>query len=135
MTLQYSVTVRNAKLDAVESTIGVSAVLRIITGTMPATCATTQTGTVVATCNLPSDWMNAASGGTKTLLGSWGDSSCDATGTAGYFRFLDSTGTTCHIQGTVTATGGGGDMTVDNTSFTAGQAFSVTSFTLTAGNS
>jgi hypothetical protein len=134
MTMQYSVTVRNAKLDAVESTIGVSAVLRIISGSMPATCATTQTGTVVATCTLPSDWMNAASGGTKTLLGSWGDASADATGTAGYFRFLDSSATTCHIQGTVTLTGGGGDMTVDNTSFTAGQAFSVTSFTLTAGN-
>lgn len=34
----------------------------------------------------------------------------------------------------MTATGGGGDMTVDNTSFAAGQAFTVTGFTLTAGN-
>jgi hypothetical protein len=38
------------------------------------------------------------------------------------------------MQGTVTATGGGGDMTVDNTSFAITQAFSVTSFTLTDGN-
>jgi hypothetical protein len=38
------------------------------------------------------------------------------------------------MQGTVTATGGGGDMTVDNVSFAAAQAFTVTSFTLTAGN-
>lgn len=134
MALQYSVTVRNAKLDAVETAIGTSAVLRIITGSMPATCATAQTGTVVATCTLPSDWMNNASAGTKTLLGTWQDTSADATGTAAYFRFLDSSATTCHIQGTVTLTGSGGDMTVDNTSFTAGQAFSVTSFTLTAGN-
>ena len=33
-----------------------------------------------------------------------------------------------------TATGGGGDMTVDNVVFAAGQAFSVTTFTLTDGN-
>ena len=32
------------------------------------------------------------------------------------------------------ATGGGGDMTVDNTSFASGQAFTVTGFTLTDGN-
>jgi hypothetical protein len=38
------------------------------------------------------------------------------------------------MQGTVTATGGGGDMTVDNTSFATGQAFTVTVFTLNAGN-
>ena len=43
-------------------------------------------------------------------------------------------GTTCHIQGTVTLTGGGGDMTVDNTNFAAGQVFTVSNFTITAGN-
>jgi hypothetical protein len=134
MTLQYSVTVRNAKLDAVETATGTSAILRIRTGTVPATCATADAGTVVATCTLPSDWMAAASSGTKALTGSWADSSADATGTAGHFRIYDSAGTTCHIQGTVTATGGGGDMTVDNTSFASGQAFTVTTFTLTAGN-
>jgi hypothetical protein len=78
--------------------------------------------------------MAAASTGTKALSGTWQDTSADATGTAAHFRIHDSTGTTCHIQGTVTATGGGGDMTVDNTSFSTGQAFSVTTFTLTAGN-
>jgi hypothetical protein len=34
----------------------------------------------------------------------------------------------------VTATGGGGDLTVDNTSFSAGQSFTITGFTLTDGN-
>lgn len=134
MALQYSVSVRNAKLDAVETATGVSAILRIRSGTVPATCATADSGTVLATVNLPSDWMNAASGGTKTLLGTWQDASADAAGTAGHFRIYDSGGTTCHIQGTVTATGGGGDMTVDNTSFAVGQSFTVTTFTLTAGN-
>lgn len=134
MTLQYSVAVRNAKLDAVESTIGTSAILKIRTGSAPATCATADSGTVLATCSLPSDWMAAASSGTKAKSGTWEDTSADNSGTAAHFRVYASDGTTCGIQGTVTATGGGGDMTVDSTSFTAGQAFSVTSFTLTAGN-
>jgi len=135
MALQYSVAVRNAKLDAVETQIGTSAVLKIFTGgSPPANCAAADSGTVLATLNLVSDWMAAASGGTKAKAGTWEDTSADNTGTAGHFRLYASDGTTCGIQGTVTATGGGGDMTVDNTSFTATQAFSITGFTLTAGN-
>lgn len=134
MTLQYSVAVRNAKLDAFETTVGTAAILTIKSGAAPATCATANSGTVLATCTLPSDWMAAASGGTKALLGTWQDTSADATGTAAHFRIHDSGGVACHAQGTVTLTGGGGDMTVDNTSFASGQAFSVTTFTLTAGN-
>jgi hypothetical protein len=134
MALQYSVAVRNAKLDAVETTIGASAVLKIRTGTVPATCATADSGTVLATCTLPSDLMAAASSGTKAKSGTWEDTSADNTGTAAHFRIYASDGTTCGAQGTVTVTGGGGDMTVDSVSFTSGQAFSVTSFTLTAGN-
>lgn len=134
MALQLSTTVRNALLDSIETAIGVSAILKIRTGAVPATPATADSGTVVATVNLPSDWMAAASGGTKALSGTWQDASADATGTAAHFRIYDSGGTTCHIQGTVTLTAGGGDMTVDNTSFAAGQVFNVTSFTLTAPN-
>jgi len=134
MTLQYSVTVRNARLDVVESTIGVSAILKIRTGAAPANCAAADSGTVLATVTLPSDWMAAASSGVKAKSGTWEDTSADAAGTAAHFRIYDSGSTTCHIQGTVTATGGGGDMTVDNTSFAAGQDFIVTTFQLTAGN-
>ena len=134
MTLQYSVAVRNAKLDAVETTIGVSAILKIRSGVVPASCATADAGTVLATCNLPSDWMAAASSGSKAKTGTWEDTSADATGTAAHFRLYASDGTTCHAQGTVTATGGGGDMTVDNVSFAAAQAFTITGFTITAGN-
>jgi hypothetical protein len=88
----------------------------------------------LATINCPADWLSAASGGSKSINGTWQDLSADATGTAAHFRIYDSTGTTCHIQGTVTATGGGGDMEVTNTSFTAGQSFTVNTFTLTDGN-
>lgn len=134
MALQYSVAVRNAKLDAVETQIGVSAVLKIRTGAQPANCAAADSGTVLATLTLPSDWMAAASGGTKALLGTWQDASADAAGTAGHFRIYASDGTTCGMQGSVTATGGGGDMTVDNAVFALAQVFNVTAFTLTAGN-
>jgi hypothetical protein len=134
VTLQYSVSVRNAQLDAIETTVGTSAVLKIRTGAPPANCAAADSGTVLATCSLPSDWMAAASSGSKAKSGTWEDTSADNTGTAGHWRLYASDGTTCHAQGTVTATGGGGDMTVDNTSFASGQAFTVTSFTITAGN-
>ena len=132
MALQYSTTVRNAKLDAVETAIGTSAILRIRSGAAPAHCGTADSGTVLATINLPSDWMAAASGGTKALSGTWQDAAADATGTAAHFRVYDSGGTVCHMQGTVGTSAT--DMIVDSTSFTAGQQFTVTAFTLTAGN-
>lgn len=129
--LQYSVAVRNAKLDAVESTIGTAPTLEIRTGAPPANCAAADSGTVLATLTLPSDWMAAAASGSKALAGTWQDTSADGTGTAGHFRIK--AGATCHIQGTVGTSGT--DMIVDNTSFATGQSFTVTAFTLTAGNS
>ena len=134
MSLQLSTTVRNARLDVIESIIGTSAILKIRTGAAPADCATADSGTVLATLSLPSDWMAAAASGNKAKSGTWEDSSSDADGTAAHFRIYDSGGTTCHIQGTVTITGGGGDMEVDSVSFTAGQSFTITGFTLTDGN-
>ena len=62
MALQYSVAVNNARLDAVETAIGASAVLKFRTGAPPSTCATADSGTVLATLNLPADWLAAASG-------------------------------------------------------------------------
>mgnify|MGYP000845434546 FL=1 len=134
MATQFSVAVRNGMLDAIETAIGASAIMKIRTGSAPASCATADSGSVLATLNLPSDWLAAASSGSKAKSGTWEDTSADATGTAAHFRIYASDGTTCHCQGTVTVTGGGGDMTVDNTSFASGQQFTVTSFSWTAGN-
>ena len=134
MALQYSVTVRNAQLDVVESTIGTTPVITFFSGSPPANCAAADTGTVLDTFALPSDWMAAASSGSKAKSGTW-TMSGDAAGTIGHFRIKESTNTTCHIQGTVTATGGGGDLTVDNVVFAAGQSFTVTSYSWTAANS
>lgn len=134
MAIQLSAAVRNARLDAIEVTIGVSAVLKIKTGAAPANCAAADTGTVLASLTLDADWMAAANAGAKAKAGTWADASADNDGTAAHFRLYASDGTTCHMQGTVTATGGGGDLTVDNTSFATGQSFTVTTFTLTDGN-
>lgn len=132
MAIQFSVAVRNARLDAIETAISTSAVLKIRTGAPPANVATADSGTVLATLSLPSDWLAAASGGAKALSGTWQDASADNSGTAAHFRVYASDGTTAHIQGTVGTSGT--DMIVDSTSFTAGQTFNVTAFTLTDGN-
>jgi len=132
MAIQLSTAARNALLDAIEVAIGTSAVLKIRSGSAPANVAAADAGTVLATLNLPSDWWAAAASGAKAKSGTWEDTSADATGTAAHFRIYASDGTTAHLQGTVTATGGGGDMEVQNVSFAAGQAFTVTGFTLTA---
>jgi hypothetical protein len=134
MAIKLSTTVRNAKLDAIETAIGASAVMKIRTGTVPTNIGDADAGTVLATINLPADWMNAAASGQKTLNGTWSDTNADATGTAGHFRIYASDGTTQHMQGTVTATGGGGDLTLNNTSITSGGTVTITSFTWTEGN-
>jgi hypothetical protein len=131
MVFQFSTAFRNAALDAIETVVGTAPTLTIRTGSVPANCAAARAGTVLATLILPSDWLLAASGGTKTLSGTWQDLAADATGTAAHFS-IDQ-GATCHIQGTVTATGGGGDMTLDNTSIATGQQVNISAFTLAAG--
>lgn len=135
MALQASVSVRNSLLDAIESAVGTAAVLKIRSGSAPATCATADSGTVLASITCPSDWAAAAASGSKAKSGTWSDSSADNTGTAAHWRLYASDGTTCHLQGTVTATGGGGDLTLDSTSITAGQTVTINTFTISAANS
>lgn len=134
MALQLSVSVRNARLDAIETATGATAVLKIKTGAPPATCATADSGTVLSSMTLPADWLAAAGSGAKAKSGTWSDAAADAAGTAAHFRIYASDGTTCHIQGTVTASGGGGDMTLDNAVLAVGQLVTITAFTLTDGN-
>lgn len=134
MAHQYSVAVRNARLDAIETAIGASPVLRFRTGAPPANADAARTGTVLATLNLPSDWMAAASGGVKAMSGTWQDLSADAAGTIGHYEIMNNGLTACGIQGTVTATGGGGDMTVDNVVVAVAQQINVTGYSITGGN-
>lgn len=132
MTLQLSVAVRNARLDSIESTAGTAAVLKIRTGAQPSDCAQADAGTVLATFSLPSDWMAAASSGSKAKSGTWQDTSADASGTAAHWRLYASDGTTVIAQGSVGQ--GTGDLSLDNTTIVAGQTVTVSTFTLTDGN-
>lgn len=132
MAIQLSTAVRNARLDQLETTIGTAAVLKIRTGAPPADVATADSGTVLASLTLPSDWLAAAASGSKAKSGTWQDTVADGTGTAAHFRIYQSDGTTQHLQGTVGTSGT--DMIIDNTSINAGQQVTVTAFTLTDGN-
>jgi hypothetical protein len=131
MAFQFSTAARNASLDAIETAIGASPTLELRSGAAPANCAAADTGTLLASMALPADWSAAASGGAKNLLGTWQDLAADAAGTVGHFRLKQ--GATCHIQGSVTASGGGGDMTIDNNVLAVGQQVTVISFTINAG--
>ncbi len=133
MALKYSTSVRNAQLDAIETTISTAPLLQIWSGAVPANCAAVPAGTKLAEFALPSDWLLAADSGSKAKNGTW-SGSASADGTAAFFRITDSAGTTCHMQGTVSASGGGGDAIIDNTSIANGQTVTVSSFSIAAGN-
>jgi len=129
MAIKFSETVANAMLDTFESTISTGPTLELRTGAAPANCAAADSGTLIASMTLPSDWMAAASGGSKAKSGTWEDTSADDTGEIAHFRIKQST--TCHMQGSVSESGGGGDIIVDNTDVNAGQSISISAFTLT----
>jgi hypothetical protein len=71
----------------------------------------------------------------KAKNGSW-TGNAGASGTAGHYRLKASGDTAAatqnekRMEGTVTATGGGGDMTIDNTNVASGQPVTVTSFSV-----
>jgi hypothetical protein len=132
MAIQYSTTLRNNQLNQIETTLSTTPLLRIYSGSAPATCADAATGTLLVEMTLPSDWMNDAASGQKTKNGTWTDSSANGTGTAGYFRLYDVGGTTCHMQGTCGE--GTGDLQLDNTDINTGQSVTVNTFTISAGN-
>jgi hypothetical protein len=131
MAVQLSVAVRNARLQAIETTAGASAKLYLRSGAQPADCAAADSGTLLATINLPSDWMADAAAGVKGLAGSWSGAGAVA-GTAAHFRIKDNAGTTCHMQGSVGV--GSGDLQVDNNVVAVGQTINVTQFNLTDAN-
>jgi hypothetical protein len=132
MAIQLSEEVRNARLDAIEVTTGASAKLKIRSGAAPANCAAAESGTVLGTFDLPSDWMAAAASGAKAKSGTWEETAADAGGTAEHFRLYKTDGSTCVLQGTVGQ--GSGDLSLDNTTIVLGQTITVTAFTLTDGN-
>ena len=133
MTVQHSDTVRNARLDAIETTIGTAPYLDIRTGAQPANCAAVDGGTELVHMALPTDWLAAAGTGTKAKTGTW-STTADAAGSAGHYRLKNTADSVCHEQGSVTATSGGGDLELDNIVIALAQTVTISTWTYTEGN-
>lgn len=105
--------------------------VQIRTGAQPATVGTTATGTLLGTLTLSDPAFGAAVSGVATAGAVTDDTAADATGTAGWFRALDSNGIAV-LDGSISASGGGGDMILDSTSIVTGGVIKITSWTVTA---
>jgi hypothetical protein len=75
--------------------------------------------------------FGTASAGTATANAITADSNADATGTTAKSE-LRTSGSTALVLCSVTATGGGGDITITNTSITSGDTVQMTSLTYSA---
>ena len=136
MSFQFSPAARNAALEAIEGAIGTGPKLQIRSGTLPADTSESDAGDLLVEIDLPSDWLETAADGVKTIKGIWTGTGTAAAGggtNAGHFRIKNNAGSTTHVQGTITITGGGGDMELDNPNIAQNQSVTVTTFTLTAG--
>lgn len=125
--------VRTAMADAAVDLIDAgpaAGTVQIRTGGQPATVATAATGTLLATLTLSDPAFGAAVNGVATAGAITGDASADATGTAGWFRVLDSTGTAL-IDGAISLAGGGGEMILDKVAIVAGGTVDITAWTVT----
>jgi hypothetical protein len=103
MTIQRSVTSRDAENNAYSSTLGTTGVTyTLFTGPPPATCAAADTGTVIVVLALPSSPLAASSGGTiSKSAGAWtGPATGAGSNIAGHYRMKASGGAVVE-QGTV----------------------------------
>lgn len=131
-TLSYSTAIRDSRLDAIINAIDGGAgpgLWRIYDGSRPATCGTATT--LLAEITL-SDPCATKSGQVLTFdnTPALTDSSANATGTASWFRLVDSTGTCC-VDGSVATSAS--DLNLTTTSIVATQPVTVSSATITAG--
>lgn len=90
--------------------------------------------TLLGTLTFSATAFGAASNGVATAAAITGDTSADATGSAAIFVVKSGAGTQI-FEGTITATGGGGDMTMPSISITAGQPIDIDTFTFTVPTS
>ena len=132
MSMQFETTTRNAWLDTITSKVGSNGRLKIYAGTIPANCGTGITSqTLLVDMPCSATFAAAASGGVLTV-NAISQTNAAASGTASFFRVYESTSTTCYMQGTVTATGGGGDLQLNTVTIASGGPDTITSFTITA---
>ncbi len=124
---------RNAASDAVVDLLDAGSgagTLKIYTGSQPASANDAASGTLLATVTLGDPAFGAASTGVATLAGTPLSGTGVAAGTAGWARLADSTGATV-LDGSVTATGGGGQIELATTTISIGVTVQITSGTVT----
>lgn len=127
-----STTIRNEIVQRVQVNIDLGAgagLLRVYDGSRPATGGTATT--LLAELTFSDPCAPAASGGVLTFSSITADASANATGTATWGRFVDSTGTFCSDFSVGTS---GSDLNLNSTSINSGVQVSVTSGTITAPN-
>jgi hypothetical protein len=119
---------RSAMCDALVGQLD-GGTIEIRSGTRPASANDTATGSLLAAVTLKTPAFGAASNGVATINDP-DPVTASASGTATWFRALTSEGGTV-FDGSVTATGGGGDLTLVTTSLTNGLSVDVTGGTVT----
>ena len=131
--IRFVTAVKKSALDTIKTAIDAGSgagTIKIYTGTQPTSPAdaiTTQT--LLGTLTF-SDPCGTSASGTLTMSAITQDSAADATGTATWARIADSTGATvCDVD--VTATGGGGTLQFNTTSFVIGGPILISAFTIT----
>lgn len=135
MTTRISNAAAAAAVDAVVDLIdgGPSAgYVEIRTGAQPASVGTAASGTLLGTLTCSDPAFGAATSANPavaTAAAITSDTTADATGTAGWFRAYTSAGTAV-IDGSITASGGGGDLQLDSTSIVAGGTIAVSAWTI-----
>ena len=135
MSLSFSTTTANLLLTQITNQIDAgsgSGTIMIYSGTIPASGDTALSGNTQLAhlvCSKPSS--PAPSAKTLTFSSIAQDTSADATGTASFFRILDSNANVI-VQGSVTVVGGGGDLQMNTTAIISGGPVQITacSFTL-----
>ena len=131
MALAYDVvSIRNVMLDAITTRAGAGALLRIYDGVRPATGGAATTLLAELTCNAV--FAPAAAAGVLTLNAITQDASANATGTATWFRIVQSGGVNFVLDGSVSTAGS--DLNLTSTSIVITQPVSVTSFVITEAN-
>lgn len=137
MATRISTAARNAMASAVADLLdggSGAGYIELRTGSQPANPGTSASGTLLATLTLSDPAFGSPSTGVVTAAAITGDASADATGTAGWFRAYDSSDAAV-IDGSVSGSGGGGDMILSSTSIVAGGTVDITSWTITAPGS
>jgi len=129
--MKLSLSMRNQMISQYEVLLGINPVLELRSGSAPGSCEDSDSGILLASITLPSDWMVPPVAGTVSIQGTWNGTGI-ASGTAGHYR-LKTSGGAVHEQGTVYQTGGNGDLGLDNTNIAPNQIVQVTAWTRTQG--